>query len=239
MAAARVFADRDGLAPVVLAAFGQGRPLTGVQRLRDASKKGVYRLGLGGGGSVIAYVWDAAENYWAPGPAESPGSAEPTGPAERPAGPGSTDVFADASGPDLFSTAHALLDGLGVRTPAVYLLDRSRSRYPAGIALVEDIPGETLEARLELGRPGAEAVTARLGEVLRRMHQHRGEQWAGPGQVSRASRASRSCWTGRSATWASRRTGTGGLPRRAGRWSGLCGTWRPPSRRGRSTPDPR
>ena len=146
---------REELAGVVRAAFGPSRRLAGVQRLRGGSKKGVYRLTLGDGSTVVSYIWAAAENYW---------------PAPLTRG---VDPFADASGADLFEASHARLAALGVRTPRVHLVDRSRATYPAEIALVEDVPGGTLESRLERGQPGTRQVLARLGATLAVMHRQR------------------------------------------------------------------
>jgi hypothetical protein len=100
---ARVFAGPQELAGVAASAFGSGRRLAGVERLRGGTKKGVYRLSFDDGTSVIGYVWGAAENYW-------PGAGRPdTG----------ADPFADASGAGLFEAAHPEQTGLGVRTPPV------------------------------------------------------------------------------------------------------------------------
>jgi tRNA A-37 threonylcarbamoyl transferase component Bud32 len=135
--------DREELAGVVRAAFGPARRLADVQRLRGGSKKGVYRLTLDNGSTVVGYVWAAEENYW---PAPVTGGADP---------------FADASGADLFEASHARLATLGVRTPQVYLLDRSLTAYPAEVALVEVVPGGTLQ------------TLARLGAALAVMHRQR------------------------------------------------------------------
>jgi Phosphotransferase enzyme family len=155
---ARGLAPRDELERFVRVAFGPGRRLAGVQRLRGGSKKGVYRLSLDDGGTVIGYIWVAAENYW---PA-------PRGPVAD-AGP-----FGEASGAGLFEAASARLEAVGVRTPRVYLLDRTLAVYPAEIALVEDVPGGTLEQWLERGEPGAEQVLARLAAALSAIHGCRG-----------------------------------------------------------------
>jgi hypothetical protein len=174
LGAERSFAERADLAEVVRAAFGPRRRLAGAERLRGGSKKGVYRLFFDDEATAICYVWDAAENYW---------------PARRgEAGENPDDPFSDASGIDLFEASRAQLDALGVRTPRIYLADRSRAAYPADIALVEDVRGENLETQLRLRTPGAEQVLARLGAALAVMHQHRGPRfgkvaWAGSGSA--------------------------------------------------------
>jgi Phosphotransferase enzyme family len=161
--AGRRFAGPESLASVVRAAFGPGRRLAAVDRLRGGSKKGVYRLTFDDGATVIGYLWNAAENYW---PA-----------AQHEAGESHADPFSDASGADLFEASHAYLDGLGVRVPQVYLLDRSRAAYPADIALVEDVRGESLETRLERGLPGADQALAQLAAAVSLMHQQRGPRF--------------------------------------------------------------
>lgn len=182
MTTARGFAGRDELAGIVRAAFGPARRLTRVQRLRGGSKKGVYRLTFDDEAAAISYIWDPAENYW---------------PAARGAQGGSdAGPFAEASGPGLFEASHAQLTALGVRTPEVYLLDRSRTVYPAHIALVEDVPGETLETRLSRGWPGAPQALDRLGTSLTQMHQHFGPRLgkvALVGDGSRPEPPGRSC----------------------------------------------
>lgn len=44
-----------------------------------------------------------------------------------------------------FQACHAALAAAGVRIPALYALDFSQQHYPAGLALVEDIRGGSLE----------------------------------------------------------------------------------------------
>ncbi len=127
-----------------------GRRVGTVTRLWGGSKKGVYRLGLDDGSTVIGYLWSGAENYW---------------PA-RPQAPG--DPFADASGPELFAANHALLEALGVRTPRVFHVDDD-------LAIVEDIPGGTLESLLHNDPDAARSVVERLAGILPVLHGHRAE----------------------------------------------------------------
>jgi hypothetical protein len=153
----RVFAGQERLAEVARAAFGSGRRLAGVTRLRGGTKKGVYRAAFTDGGTAIFYLWDAAEDYW-PGGADGD-HAEP---------------FSHPSGLDLFEAARARLEGLGVRTPELYLADGSRERFGADVAVLEDVPGPTLEGLIEDDPRQAEPVLERLAEALRAMHAHRG-----------------------------------------------------------------
>jgi hypothetical protein len=103
----------------------------------------VYRLTFADGSTAIRYVWDAAENYWPPSPSDG--------------------VFADASGLDLFLASHALLGSLGVRVPRVYEVD-------GNAALVEDVPGGTLEALLQRDPAAGRECVDRLAAALRVLH---------------------------------------------------------------------
>ncbi|WP_031074340.1 phosphotransferase [Streptomyces sp. NRRL WC-3742] len=150
----------EHLEGVARAALGAGHRLTGVSRLRGGSKKGVYRLIFDDDTSAIVYIWDDAENYW---PATHAGDAEDH-----------ANPFSHASGIDLFQAANTRLDALGIRTPRILLADRSRSRYPADTAVVEDVPGENLEALLRRDPHRAEATLALLAEALDVMRRHTG-----------------------------------------------------------------
>ena len=142
MADERRFADIEAMRPVARAVFGGDRALLGVERLAGGSKKGAYRLTMDDGGTVLVYVWDDSEDYWQ--------GVLPAG-ADDPADP-----FAHASGLALFEAAARRLASAGVRCPEILLADRSRSLYPADIAVVEDVAGGSLEALLETDPVAAE-----------------------------------------------------------------------------------
>ncbi|MFF1408477.1 phosphotransferase family protein [Streptomyces sp. NPDC058289] len=154
---------RDHLAGVARAALGTGRRLVGVSRLRGGSKKGVYRLALDDDSTAIVYIWDDAENYWPTAQADG---------AEHHA-----DLFSPASGIELFEAAHRQLDALGIRTPRIRLADRTRSHYPADVAVVEDVPGENLETLLRQDPRSAGTTMARLAEALGAMQRHQGPRF--------------------------------------------------------------
>lgn len=148
---------RERLAGAARAALGGGRRLEAVERVAGGSKKGVYRLVMDDATTAIAYLWDDTENYWP--------AAE--GDGDR------TDPLAHGLGLDLFEAAHARLDALGVRVPALLLVDRDGDHGPAGLAVVEDLPGENLQRLLARDPRAAAPVLARLGEALDAMGRHR------------------------------------------------------------------
>ncbi|KAF3469875.1 phosphotransferase [Streptomyces sp. Tu 3180] len=148
---------RERLAGAARAALGGGRRLEAVERVAGGSRKGVYRLVMDDATTVIAYLWEESENHW-------------------PAAEGDddlTDPLSPGHGLDLFEAAHARLDALGVRVPAIRLVDREGAHGPAGLAVVEDLPGENLERLLARDPEAAAPVVARLGEALEAMRGHR------------------------------------------------------------------
>lgn len=156
----RRFAVREQLAGVVRSGLGGDLRIADVTRLQGGSKKGVYRLSLDNGSSVIAYIWDATENYWPDHQADD---------LEDRASP-----FSPASGLDLFEAAHRRLGTLGIRTPQIYWTDAGKEHYPADVALVEDVDGGTLETLLHHDSESAKSVLTRLAEALRTMRRQRG-----------------------------------------------------------------
>ena len=168
MSADREHLSAEDLADVVRHAFAGKRTLTGIDRLRGGTKKGVYRLVLDDGTTSLVYIWNDAEDYWPA--AGTPGPSDTSG------------LFAHASGADLFQTAHQALSAAGVRVPRVYLLDRSRSLLAGDIAVVEDIRGGSLEALMHTDPERAARVLARLGPALRAMHTEHHDRYGRPGQ---------------------------------------------------------
>jgi hypothetical protein len=147
---------REQLAGVAAAALGDRHRLVGVTRLRGGTTKGVYRLTFDDDATAIAYIWDDAENYW-------PATAKET-----------PDV-------DLFAVAHRRLSDLGVRVPAVHLIDDSLTHYAAPVAVVEDIRGGTLEDLLDRDPRAAEPTLVRLADALRLLRQDTSDSWGSVG----------------------------------------------------------
>jgi hypothetical protein len=171
----RQFADIEDLPGLVRDALGAGCQVAAVDRLRGGSKKGVYRVRLDGTRtpSVIVYSWAEAENFW-PGAHE----ADPA------------DPFAPASGLVPFLTAQRSLGSLGARVPQVLLADDSRRRYPADVAVVDDISGGTLEALFESDPTRAAGALRELVAILEMMHRHQTRQYGRVDLLERGGSAS-------------------------------------------------
>jgi hypothetical protein len=149
------FADAGSLQPVVRAVFRGHRDVAEVERLPGGSKKGAYRVTVDDGGTVLVYVWNAAEDYWR--------GVLPEG-ADDPA-----DAFSHASGLGLFEAAYQRLTSAGVRCPRLLLSDHGRELYPGDIAVVEYVPGMSLEELLERDPAAASRPLAKVADWLASM----------------------------------------------------------------------
>ncbi|MFJ8592685.1 phosphotransferase family protein [Streptomyces sp. NPDC093598] len=147
------------LAPLARAALGPGRTLTGVERLRGGTKKGVYRLVLDDDSTAVAYVWSADEDYW-----------------DQP-DPDPRDVFSHGTGLGLFTAAHDRLAAAGVRTPRLRFADSTHTHLPADAAVVEDLTGGSLEEVLARDPQRAPQAMERMAELLATLHVHTGPRF--------------------------------------------------------------
>lgn len=149
MTSTRRHLTRDDLAPLARAATG--RALVGVGRLRGGTKKGVYRLTLDDGTTVVAYVWSPDEDYWDAGPADL------------------RDPFSAGSGVEVFTAAHDRLVAAGVRTPRLLHTDTT-----GNAVVVEDMRGGSLEEALERDPAAGRAALERFADLLETLHAQEG-----------------------------------------------------------------
>ncbi|MFD8807967.1 phosphotransferase [Streptomyces sp. NPDC059597] len=142
-------------------ALGVPAEITGVERLRGGSKKGVYRIRLAGTGpaAVIVYRWAPDEDFWPHNGGESP-----------------TDPLTPATGLAPYLAAHRALQEAGVRTPELlHTTDPggagsgTTDSPTADLAVVEDLPGGTLESLLTEDPARAAAPLAELARALDHM----------------------------------------------------------------------
>ncbi|MDH6516742.1 tRNA A-37 threonylcarbamoyl transferase component Bud32 [Streptomyces sp. SAI-135] len=149
MTGTRRHLTRDDLAPLARAATCRG--LLGVGRLRGGTKKGVYRLTLDDGTTVVAYVWSPDEDYWDAGPADP------------------RDPFSPGTSLDVFTAAHDRLVAAGVRTPRLLHSDTTMNAV-----VVEDMRGGSLEEALERDPVAGRAALERFADVLETLHAQEG-----------------------------------------------------------------
>lgn len=134
------------VADAVAAALG--RPVIAVKRLRGGTSKGVHRVHLGDGSTVVAYVWDPSEDWWS--------SVRPDAEPD--------DVFAERAGLVPFLRAQDELARTGVSVSRVFAT-RERTPEFGDLAVVQDLP-RSLEELLS-GDP-TRALDG-LADTLRRM----------------------------------------------------------------------
>jgi hypothetical protein len=154
----RSFVSAADLHDLVRDTYGADRRLRELTRLAGGSTKGVYRLTLDDGSTVLLYRWADEENYW---PAQTGLDFGP---------------FLAGAGCDDFARSHALFRDLGVRVPEIVALGPDR-------ALVEDIRGGSLEALLQRDPAAGHEALRRLGETLRTMHTHLAPSFGFPGET--------------------------------------------------------
>ena len=116
-------------------------------RLAGGTNKGVYRLVLDDGSSVLAYRWSDGEDFW-------PASFYDHGPF----------AVDRTNGHALFTKAHGRLDALGVRVPHMFHDDEHDA------VIVEDLTGGTLETLIDNDPDAGAAALDDLRQLLDRMH---------------------------------------------------------------------
>jgi hypothetical protein len=154
----RAFVTTEDLRELVRDTYGTDRRLRELSRLAGGTTKGVYRLTLDDGSTVLLYRWAAEENFW---PAQTGLDIGP---------------FQADAGRDGFVRCHALLGDLGVRVPEIVVLGPDR-------ALVEDVRGGTLAALLARDPAAGRVALGRLAEMLRTMHSHQAPTFGFPGET--------------------------------------------------------
>jgi Phosphotransferase enzyme family len=166
---------KEDLSGAVRAALGASRRLESVERLAGQTRKGAYRLSMDDGSTAVAYLWDDSENFWPP----TPYDGDPA------------DPFNPCPGVDAFETAYSRLASLGLRVPRIYLIDRDSRHYLADIAIVEDFPGEDLQALFHRDPAAAAPTLARLREGMAAMRAYRASS---PGKVAHIDAGGVSRW---------------------------------------------
>ncbi|MEV5887798.1 phosphotransferase family protein [Nonomuraea fuscirosea] len=168
--AARRFVGADDVAALAREVFGPSRRPVTVERVRGGTSKGVYRLSADDGRSAILYVWSQDEDFW-----RTPSAPSAVG--------GQGGRVSEPSGLELFEASRARFEGLGVRVPRLLLASRAGEWLPADAAVVEDLRGGTLEARLLADPEGAAPMMDRLAEALRLMSTCRAPRPGGVAEI--------------------------------------------------------
>ncbi|MBM7563162.1 phosphotransferase family protein [Paenibacillus sacheonensis] len=140
-------------------AFGTGYRPVKTERLYGGAQKVIYKVDFANGFACLLYVWDLSQNYF----------QEEIEDADAPSW--------NSYGANLFAANQAFLKQNGIRTAALYAMNRERTQYPFDYAFVEFIAGPKLEAYLDDASPRSEPLMEQLSDLLRRMHGLRRETY--------------------------------------------------------------
>ncbi|MFC5471264.1 phosphotransferase [Cohnella suwonensis] len=123
-----------------------------VTRLHGGAQKVVYKIECKNGFSCVLYVWDLSHNYFQEEILN--GSA-----------------FQRSYGGSLFALNNHYFKKQGIRTPALYDLNKDRDRYPFEYALVEYVHGKKVEAYFQHDDPRIRhELFQQVGQLLSGMH---------------------------------------------------------------------
>ncbi|WP_354670083.1 phosphotransferase [Streptomyces sp. S.PNR 29] len=87
------------------------------------------------------------------------------------------DPFSHGTGLHLFTAAHDRLAAAGVRTPRLLYADASHTHLPADAAVVEDLPGDSLEELLIRDPQAAPEAMGRMRVLLETLHSRTGPRF--------------------------------------------------------------
>ncbi|WEK56420.1 MAG: phosphotransferase [Candidatus Cohnella colombiensis] len=146
--------------------FGNSYLVANATKMHGGAQKVVYKIDCINGFSCILYVWDLAANYFQEEIANE-------------------DLNARSYGSDLFEVNNRFLTEIGVQTPALYDLNKERSRYTFDYALVEYVNGHKAEDYFHHSDPRVQdQVFERVGHMLTGMHANERQIYGKPNQIS-------------------------------------------------------
>jgi hypothetical protein len=131
--------------------FGSGNKIQRVANRHGGAQKVVYKIECTNGFVCMLYVWDMASNYFQE-------EIEAVPEDERSFGSGR------------FEANHAFLCRHGIRTPALYYLNKERNRYAFDYAIVEYVDGQDAAFYLKSDAETKQDVFERIGAMLEHMH---------------------------------------------------------------------
>ncbi|OPA77422.1 aminoglycoside phosphotransferase [Paenibacillus selenitireducens] len=131
--------------------FGANYVIHRVSRMHGGAQKVVYKVEFTNHFICVLYVWDLTMSYFQE-------ETEDTEEEER------------SYGSTLFVQNNSFMLEQGIRTPALYFLNKEQDRYPFDFAFVEYIDGKKAEAYFGADSIQRDTVLYRLSEMLYKMH---------------------------------------------------------------------
>ncbi|WP_046233103.1 phosphotransferase [Paenibacillus algorifonticola] len=145
--------------------FGIDYVVANVSKMHGGAQKVVYKIDCTNRFSCILYVWDLTMNFF----------------QEEIANEAITDR---SYGSDLFEMNNRYLREHGIQTPALYDLNKERSRYNFDYALVEYVNGHKAEVYFHHSDTTVQdRLFERVGHMLTGMHANERHSYGKPNQV--------------------------------------------------------
>nr|WP_238403663.1 phosphotransferase [Paenibacillus paridis] len=141
----------EDLQQLIMEMFGSDYRILRAVNRHGGAQKVVYKIECTNGFVCMLYVWDMASNYFQE-------EIEAVPEDERSFGSG------------LFEANHAFLGRHGIRTPALYYLNKERNRYAFDYAVVEYVDGQDAAFYLKSDAESYPIVFERIGAMLEHMH---------------------------------------------------------------------
>lgn len=148
--------------------FGTDYLVTRISKMHGGAQKVVYKLDCDNGFSCILYVWDLAMNYFQE-------EIE------------NDDIHSRSYGGELFELNNNYLTERGIRTPALYDMNKERSRYPFDYALVEYVEGQKLDSYFnQPNNSDHDELFQTVGDIVAGMHVNERSTYGKVNQISAA-----------------------------------------------------
>jgi tRNA A-37 threonylcarbamoyl transferase component Bud32 len=144
--------EQSDLQKYIAEVLGSDYSVGSVSRMHGGAQKVVYKITCTNGFVCVMYVWDLSMNYF-----QEEIALE--------------DKTEQSYGADLFELNNKFLAQHGIRTPALYDLNKQRNRYPFDYALVEYVEGPKAESYFH--HPDSKVrdqVFHRIGDIVAEMH---------------------------------------------------------------------
>lgn len=155
----------DDLQEYVGNVFGTDYVVADVSKMHGGAQKVVYKIDFTNRFSCVLYVWDLSMNFF----------------QEEIA---SVSIADQSYGSDLFEMNNRYLREHGIQTPALYDLNREKSRYNFDYALVEYVNGNKAEQYFQHPSVGVQdQLFERIGDMLAGMHANERQGYGKPNQV--------------------------------------------------------
>ncbi|SEN84203.1 phosphotransferase family protein [Paenibacillus sp. OV219] len=156
--------QRGDLTSELHQAFGNDYSVAEATNMHGGAQKVVYRVRASNGFTLMLCIWDITNNYFQ---AEIEEAAATEGNEEQ----RSFDV-------ELFLSNNRFMREHGIRTPAIYAMNRSREQYPFDYALVEYVGGGDLQPYMEHPSTAVrDKVFGGCRDLLGKLHQIRHTSW--------------------------------------------------------------